>query len=258
MTPNQGGSDPPCSADAPERPPGLALQAAYAVRPQGGSDPPWPVSLLYGRLLATAAQHVSGGGPAPRARVRSIDGSSEPLALERWLGGLDAADRAVVAVAEAPVVDIGCGPGRHLEALRLARKRALGVDLSPVAVQLARRRGGAAIPGDVFGAVPGAGRWRTALLLDGNVGIGGSPALLLRRTRDLLAARGIALVEVDPPGAPTFRTRIRIEAPDVVSEWFAWARVGVDGLGPLAERAGLAHEDTLTAGGRWVALLRRT
>jgi SAM-dependent methyltransferase len=250
----QGGSDPPCPADAPERGPGLALREAYDVR---GSDPPWPVSLLYGRLLATAAQHVLGGGPAPLARVRSIDGRSEPLPLERWLGDLDAADRAAVAVAEAPVVDIGCGPGRHLAALRLAGKRALGVDLSPVAVRLARRRGGAAIPGDVFGTVPGAGRWRTALLLDGNVGIGGSPALLLRRTRELLATGGLALVELDPPGAPTFRTRIRIEAPDVVSEWFAWARVGVDGIGPLAKRAGLAHEETLTGSGRWIAVLRR-
>jgi SAM-dependent methyltransferase len=225
-----------------------------------GSDPlsrALPADLLYGRLLATAAQHALGGGPAPRARVRSIDGTLEPLALDRWLGGLDAADRAALAVAEAPVLDMGCGPGRHLAALRQAGKRALGVDLSPVAVQLARRRGGAAIPGDVFGAVPGAGRWRTALLLDGNVGIGGSPAVLLRRTRELLAAGGIALVELDRPGAPTFRTRIRIEAPDVVSEWFAWARVGVDGIGPLARRAGLVHEDTLAAGGRWVAVLRR-
>ena len=217
-----------------------------------------PADQLYGRLLATAAQHALGGGPAPRARVRSIDGTLEPLPLDRWMGGLDAADRAALAVAEAPVLDLGCGPGRHVAALRQAGKRALGVDLSPVAVRLARRRGGAAIPGDVFGEVPGAGRWRTALLLDGNVGIGGSPALLLRRTRELLAAGGIALVELDPPGAPTFRTRIRIEAPGVVSEWFAWARVGVDGIGAPARRAGLVHEDTLTDGGRWIAVLRRS
>ena len=216
-----------------------------------------PADLLYGRLLATAAQHVLGGGPAPRARVRSIDGTLEPLPLERWLGGLDAADLAALALAEAPVLDLGCGPGRHLAALRAAGKRGLGVDLSPVAVRLARRRGATAIPGDVFGAVPGAGRWRTALLLDGNVGIGGSPAVLLRRTRELLAGGGSALVEVDPPGAPTFRTRVRLEAPDVVSEWFAWARVGVDGIEPLAWRAGLRHDDTLDAGGRWIAVLRR-
>jgi len=217
-----------------------------------------PADQLYGRLLATAAQHVLGGGdPPPRARVRSIDGSLAPLDLERWLGGLDAADITALAAAEPPVLDLGCGPGRHVAALRAAGKAALGVDLSPVAVRLTRRRGGAAIPGDVFGEVPHAGRWRTALLLDGNVGIGGSPSVLLRRTRALLCAGGIALVELDPPGAPTLRTRIRIEAPGVVSEWFAWARVGVDGIGPLAARAGLGHEDTLSAGGRWIALLRR-
>jgi SAM-dependent methyltransferase len=215
-----------------------------------------PADLLYGRLLATAAQHVLGGGPAPRAEVRSIDGTLAPLPLERWLGGLDAADRLTIEAARGPVLDIGCGPGRHLAALRAAGKPGLGVDLSPVAVRLARRRGAAAIPGDIFGAVPGGGRWRTALLLDGNVGIGGSPALLLRRTRELLSPGGSALVEVDPPGAATVRTRVRLEAPGVVSEWFAWARVGVDGIGPLAERTGLAHEDTLAAGGRWVAVLR--
>jgi SAM-dependent methyltransferase len=261
----RAGSDPSWAVEGAGGVADLARQEAYGVR---GSDPrscagrmrgsdPLRADVLYGRLLATAAQHVLGGGPAPPARVRSIDGWCEPLALDRWLGGLDAADRAVVAVAEAAVVDLGCGPGRHLAALRLAGKRALGVDLSPVAVQLARRRGGAAIPGDVFGALPGAGRWRTALLLDGNVGIGGSPALLLRRTRELLETGGMALVELDPPGAPTYRTRIRIEARHVVSEWFSWARVGVDGFGPLAATARLFHEDTLTVGGRWIALLRR-
>jgi hypothetical protein len=109
----------------------------------------------------------------------------------------------------------------------------------------------------VFGAVPGAGRYRTALLLDGNVGIGGSPSLLLHRTRELLAPGGSALVELDPPGAPTVRTRIRLEAHGVVSEWFAWARVGVDGIGALADAAGLEHADTLAVGGRWIAVLVR-
>ena len=213
--------------------------------------------LLYGQLLATAAQHALGGGPPPRARVRWNDGRLEPLPLDRWLGGLDDADTAAAELAEPPVLDVGCGPGRHLAALRAAGKRALGVDLSPVAVRLARRRGAAAIPGDVFGAVPGAGRYRTALVLDGNVGIGGSPALLLRRTCELLAPRGAALVELDPPGSPTFRTRIRLEAPGVVSEWFAWARVGVDGIERLASRAGLERAGTLEVGGRWIAVLRR-
>jgi SAM-dependent methyltransferase len=216
-----------------------------------------PADLLYGRLLATAAQHVLGGGPPPRARVRSSDGTLEPLPLDRWVGAADAADDEVLALAEAPVLDLGCGPGRHLAALRAGGKVALGVDLSPVAIRLARRRGAAAIPGDVFGDVPWAGRWRTALLLDGNIGIGGAPDALLRRTRELLAPGGAALVELDPPGAPTVRTRVRIEAQDLVSEWFRWARVGVDGIASPAARAGLDVEDVMCAGGRWLARLRR-
>ena len=87
-----------------------------------------------------------GGGPAPRARVRSIDGTLEPLPLERWLGGLDAADLAALALAEAPVLDLGCGPGRHSPRCGGPASAALGVDLSPVAVQLARRRGGGRDP----------------------------------------------------------------------------------------------------------------
>jgi SAM-dependent methyltransferase len=215
-----------------------------------------PADQLYGRLLATAAAAVSGGAPTA-ARVRFADGALQPLPLDRWLGAADAADAAALALAEPDVLDLGCGPGRHLAALRACGKRALGVDLSPVAVRLARRRGGTAIPGDVFGDVPWAGRWRTALLLDGNIGIGGAPVALLRRTRELLAPGGTALVEVEPPGAATLRTRIRLEAPGVVSEWFGWARVGVDGIGELAASAGLVVEERHCVGDRWLARLRR-
>jgi SAM-dependent methyltransferase len=215
-----------------------------------------PADALYGRLLATAAQQILGGGAPPRARVRSADGTLQPLPLDRWVGNADESDDEVLALAMAPVLDLGCGPGRHLAALRVGGKAALGVDLSPVAVRLARRRGAAAIPGDVFGTVPLAGRWRTALLLDGNIGIGGAPEALLCRTRELLAPGGEALVELEPPGAPTVRTRIRIEAGGEVSEWFRWARVGVDGIEPLAADAGLAVGDVMSVAGRWLARLR--
>jgi SAM-dependent methyltransferase len=211
---------------------------------------------LYGRLLATAAAGLRGGPPAA-ARVRFADGALQPLPLDRWLGAADAGDDAALALAEPDVLDVGCGPGRHLAALRASGKRALGVDLSPVAVRLARRRGAVAIPADVFGDVPWAGHWRTALLLDGNIGIGGAPVALLRRVGELLAPGGSALVEVDAPGAPTLRTRIRLEAPGVVSEWFGWARVGVDGIAELAARAGLDVEELLCVGDRWLVRLRR-
>ena len=211
--------------------------------------------VLYGRLLATAARQVLGGGAPPLARVRSADGTLQPLPLDRWVGVADASDAEVLALATAPVLDLGCGPGRHLAALKASGKEALGVDLSPVAIRLARRRGATAIPGDVFGTVPRSGRWRTALLLDGNVGIGGAPVALLRRTRELLAPGGAALVELDPPGMPTVRTRIRIEAGGEVSEWFRWARVGVDGIDAVAAATGLAVADLVSVAGRWLARL---
>jgi SAM-dependent methyltransferase len=216
-----------------------------------------PADVLYGRLLATAAQRLLAGGPPPPARVRLADGTLQPLPLDRWVGVADASDAAVLALAAGPVLDLGCGPGRHLAALQARGLAALGVDLSPVAVRLARRRGAAAIPGDVFGSVPHAGRWQTALLLDGNIGIGGAPEALLRRTRELLARGGSALVELDPPGVPTTRTRIRIEAGGEVSEWFRWARVGVDGVEPLAAQAGLDVVEVVCAGDRWLGRLQR-
>ncbi len=218
---------------------------------------PLPADALYGRLLASAAQHLLGAGPEPRARLRLADGRLEPLPLDRWLAPADATDIAVLDAVEAPVLDLGCGPGRHLAALRKAGKRGLGVDLSPVAVRLARGRGAQAINGSLWSQVPRAGTWRTILLLDGNIGIGGAPILLLRRAGELLADGGAIVVEVDPPGAPTHRVRVRLEAPGVVSEWFRWARVGVDGAADLAAKAGFDVAGVRSLAGRTFVTLRR-
>jgi SAM-dependent methyltransferase len=213
---------------------------------------------LYGRLLATAVSHVFGDGPPPpRACSRSEDGRAQRLPIERWVEPVDAGDTAILGGVAGPVLDIGCGPGRHVTALRAAGVEALGVDLSPVAVWVTRRRGGDAIPGSVFADVPASGGWQTALLLDGNIGIGGNPALLLRRVRELLAPGGTAVVELEKPGVETQRTRVRLEAPGVVTEWFPWARAGVDGIGVLAEAAGLCPAPARRAGDRWYAHLCR-
>ena len=216
-----------------------------------------PADLLYGRLLATAVQHSLGAGPPHEGVLRRADGRLDPLPLDRWLAPVDEADNEVLWRVEGPVLDIGCGPGRHVAALRAAGRSSLGLDLSPVAVSITRGRGADAVLGSVFHDVPRAGSWGTVLLLDGNIGIGGAPGALLSRARELLAPGGNVLVELDPPGTRNSRTRVRLEAPGVVSEWFAWAHVGVDGVEAVAGDAGLAPAWTLCAGDRWFAALRR-
>jgi SAM-dependent methyltransferase len=209
----------------------------------------------FDRLLAAAVgRHAAGAHPAP-ALVRTASGSSSPLPVERWVAPADGVDAAILADAEAPVLDIGCGPGRHLELLAAAGRDSLGVDLSPLAVRLARERGGAAVPGSIFEEIPRAGSWRTALLLDGNIGIGGSPGALLRRVAGVLVPGGTAIVEVDAPGSEAGRTSIRLEAPGLASHWFPWARVSADEVEALAARSGFRVEATQRREDRWFARL---
>jgi SAM-dependent methyltransferase len=216
-----------------------------------------PADALYGRLLATAAQHLDGAGPAPGARIRLSDGRLEPFPIERWVAPADAADTEILRSIAGPVLDLGCGPGRHLAALRKLGKEGLGVDLSEIAVALARGRGALVINGSLWEDVPGAGTWRTILLLDGNIGIAGAPVALLERAGELLTPDGSIIVETDPPGAPTHRVRVRIEAPGLVSEWFRWARVGADDAAAIAGRAGFVAADRRELSGRTFVTLRR-
>ena len=187
--------------------------------------------------------------------ARLGDGRAVRLDLERWLGGVDAADESVVARALGPVLDVGCGPGRHLLACQSRGLRAVGVDISAVAVAEARRRGAVAIEGCIFAGVPDAGGWGCALLLDGNIGIGGDAGALLRRSAALLGPGGRILVEVGAPGTPTQVDQLRLECRGAHSDWFPWALVGACGIAAIAAEARLAVTETWEVDGRWFARL---
>ena len=188
--------------------------------------------------------------------LRAEDRSRRELPLEQWLGPLGRADAGVLDRAVGPVLDVGCGPGRHVLALARRGVLAVGVDVTPAAVRYARARGAPVFRGSVFAAVPGVGHWRTALLLDGNIGIGGRPVVLLERLRTLLRADGSVLCELDPPGSPTRSELIALEdASGLRSAWFAWARVSVDGVEPLAHRARMSVREIWHDDGRWFAAL---
>ncbi len=108
----------------------------------------------------------------------------------------------------------------------------------------------------VFDPLPGAGRWGSALLLDGNLGIGGDPVRLLRRVAGLVRAGGLVVVELDAPGRSAGPKAVRLEVRGRTGPWFLWARVGADELPALAGDAGLAVDARWSTGPRWFAALR--
>jgi hypothetical protein len=119
------------------------------------------------------------------------------------------------------------------------------------------------VEGSIFEVAPDPGLWSTALLLDGNIGIGGHPGELLTRVGELLSGDGRVLVELDPaaenrgPDADA-PIRVRIEADGTTSAWFPWARVTVDAIDVPAEFAGMQVAERWSDGGRHFCTLART
>ncbi|HEY3811476.1 MAG TPA: hypothetical protein VGL49_08575, partial [Acidimicrobiales bacterium] len=123
------------------------------------------------------------------------------------------------------------------------------------AVRSARRRGAPAVQVSVFADVPAAGEWATVLLLDGNIGIGGDPVLLLTRIHALLTPGGTALVELDPPGVKAGRFHAHVEHGGGVGPRFLWARVGPDQIGEVAIRSGFSIAALWDEADRWFVQL---
>ncbi|MBE1536307.1 methyltransferase domain-containing protein [Actinomadura algeriensis] len=197
---------------------------------------------------------LRGAGPV---EIEHADGRRRPLPLRDWLrprpgdGGL--LDRCAAAT-----LDVGSGPGRLTAALARRGVPVLGIDVAPAAVALTAAAGGPALCRDVFGRVPGTGRWATVLLADGNIGIGGDPAALLRRVLALAAPGGRVLAEVEPPGAASGTEPLRLRSGAAIGDWFPWARVSADAAPGLAASCAAAVTETWQDAGRWFVAVRRT
>jgi len=227
--------------------PARAPATAPATHPDAGLDPA-------GLLASWVAETASGIDDLKPRLLRLSDGHLVPLDVARWSGPVDEADETLLARATGSVLDVGCGPGRLTAALHDRGIDVLGLELADELPALARAAGAPVLLGDVFGPVPRTGQWDSVLLADGNVGIGGDAAALLRRMVELVAPTGRVLVELslvaEPPPGP-----VRLEGLGTTSMWFRWALLGRSTLPAAAAAAGLDVRETWIAHGRSFAAL---
>ncbi len=201
---------------------------------------------VYSSALRGELCQVVGLGAGPR-----------PLPVATWNRAADLGDAALLDLCVGPTLDIGCGPGRMTQYLAERGHPVLGIDVVPEAVFQTRDRGVAAMLRDVFAPLPGEGRWQTALLADGNVGIGGDPHALLSRVADLIGPEGRVVVDLAAPGTGVETRTVRLETPSQSCRPFRWSVVGVDAIGAVARGARLDVLSLESHDERWFAVLTK-
>ena len=224
---------------------------------------------IAGRFAAFGA---GGGEPYARAlRENASDtlvlhetGDADPssgieMDFAKWNADADATDLSLLRAVLGPVLDIGCGPGRMVRAAMDLGLEVLGLDVSPVAVEMARESGLPVIEGSVFDSIPLEGRWQTALLVDGNIGIGGDVPAMLRRCREILLPGGEIVVEVheDAKRDHTY-TGTLVDSSGAESAVFPWAEVGLDRLIEMAGPERLVPTQSWVLDGRTFCRLAKS
>ena len=227
------------------------LEFAGCWRRLVGDRPAQPADRLFDRLYTRG----------PDRGWSTVDGTADDehtlvLDVDRWFAEPDAADGTVLLRCRPPVLDLGCGPGRMVRALIGSGQAALGVDISAVAVDVCCAAGAPALRRRITDRLPAEGRWTTALLLDGSLGIGGDVRALLDRCRQLLGPHGMVLCEVDPDGGRHQVRQIVLRSGAESSPPLPWARVGADELVRLAYTVGLEVDEQWTSHGRAFVALR--
>lgn len=201
-----------------------------------------------------------------RALWQSLSGPAEPVTLlgegglvirldvGRYAAVADDVDRRLLEHCTEPTLDIGCGPGRLAAELARRGVPALGVDVTPVALLLARASGATVLGRSVFDRLPAEGRWPHALLIDGNIGISGDPAALLTRIKALLLPFGATLTVETTLHETDERHRLRPPGKEPGSA-IPWALIGPSALRALAEPLGyVPTRDRILGGRRFVQL----
>jgi SAM-dependent methyltransferase len=208
-------------------------------------------------LLGTAMMDFATGRRSP-VWLRVASGRRLTHNLATYFAPVTAQERALLDLVQGPVLDIGCGPARHARLLQRPGLTAIGLDRSLLALGLARSLGLRHwMHADVRGGpLPPA---RTALLLDGNLGLAGTTAgaaQLLHRLAAACGPGGRLLVSGRAPSHGRLRPMVvRDEYRDRVGPWGRWLQASLPAVLYLAYPAGWRLQYAATAGADyWAAL----
>ena len=194
---------------------------------------------------------------------------------EAWA---DAEKRVLRHVQGGPLLDLGCGGGRHALHFQGRGLDVTAVDVSPGAVDVCRERGVRDARVLDLRTPPGDKRWGTILLMCGNLGLGGTwreTRTLLRRLADRSLPGALLVGDTvdpnhtpDPAHLPYLRAnlaagrhvgevRLRLRYGAKVSPWWSMINVPASEIVPLVEGTGWAVREHIWDGqDQYVALVR--
>lgn len=183
-----------------------------------------------------------------------------------------------VALAGGRCLDVGCGAGRVLLELQERNLEAVGIDISPLALEVCRRRGARDVRQlSMQDLDSSSGQWDTIFLMGNNFGLFGTPARarrLLARFLGLTTASARIVAEVLDPyqtsepfhlayhrrnreaGRPGGQLRIRVRYKAYRTEWFDYLFVSEGEMRDLVQGTGWVLESVIpSAGAAYVAVL---
>jgi SAM-dependent methyltransferase len=170
------------------------------------------------------------------------------------VGQWPAVERRALRWVQGRVLDAGVGAGRAALELERRGRSVVGIDVSPGAIEVARRRGVSDVRLLAFEHVDGSlGRFDTIVMFGNNFGLFGSPSKakrLLRRLRPLadriVAGSNDPYATVDPAhlayqehnrkrGRSAGQLRLRVRYRDLIGPWFDYLIVSPDEMASLVE-----------------------
>jgi SAM-dependent methyltransferase len=173
--------------------------------------------------------------------------------VRRWA----AVERRALRSVQGRVLDVGVGAGRVALELQARGREVVAIDVSPGAVEVARRRGVRDVRLLAFDDVDESlGRFGTVVMFGNNFGLFGSRAKARRRLRQLRSFVGRIVATSNDPYAtddPTHlayqernrardrmsgQLRLRVRHRDLVGPWFEYLIVSPDEMAEIVEGTG--------------------